>query len=166
MKLSLRFAQKINFFTKFLLKLTAWGPLALKLLVLDVQTEILPSSRCGRGARIRTRRICVYGDGMRRVVRVFCYFLRVAGVRQVDHESVHTFTEKVLDWWSHNGSKIPEWALATQIVFTFTPSSASCERVFSLLKSMYGHVGHEQHSALMDQVQASLMLKYNERRVG
>ena len=49
------------------------------------------------------------------------------------------------------------------IVFSMTPSSAACERVFSLLKNMFGDL---QHSSLADYIQASLMLKYNKRAVG
>ena len=44
-----------------------------------------------------------------------------------------------------------------------THCSASCERVFALLKSLFGE---QQMSALADYVQASLMLNYNGRRVG
>ena len=47
-----------------------------------------------------------------------------------------------------------------RIVGAFTPSSAAAERVFSLLKSMWGDT---QLSALADMLQASLMLKYNKR---
>ena len=41
--------------------------------------------------------------------------------------------------------------------------AAGCERVFSLLKNMFGDV---QYSSLADYIQASLMLKYNKRTVG
>ena len=50
-----------------------------------------------------------------------------------------------------------------QIVGSFTPNSAAAERVFSLLKLMFGDA---QMSALADMIQASLMLKYNKRKVG
>ena len=46
---------------------------------------------------------------------------------------------------------------------TLTPNSAACERVFSLLKQMFGDA---QMSALADYIRAALMLKYNERMVG
>ena len=41
--------------------------------------------------------------------------------------------------------------------------SLSCERVFSLLKNLFGE---QQMAALADYVQASLMLNYNGRKVG
>ena len=52
-----------------------------------------------------------------------------------------------------------------QIVGSFTPNSAAAERVFSLLKLMFGDT---QMSALADMIQAgpALMLKYNKRKVG
>ena len=43
------------------------------------------------------------------------------------------------------------------------PGSLSCERVFSLVKPMFGD---QQLSSLADYIQAALMLRYNERPVG
>ena len=61
----------------------------------------------------------------------------------------------------------PAWALAARIVlsivFAISPNSASCERVFALLKNLFGE---EQSLSLADYVQASLMLIYNDRSVG
>jgi hypothetical protein len=50
-----------------------------------------------------------------------------------------------------------------QIVGPFTPNSAAAERVFSLLKLMFGDL---QMSALADMIQSALMLRYNGRKVG
>ena len=47
-----------------------------------------------------------------------------------------------------------------QIVGSFTPNSAAAERVFSMLKLMFGDT---QMSALADMIQAALMLRYNKR---
>ena len=47
---------------------------------------------------------------------------------------------------------------------SFTPNSAACERVFSLLKFMFGD--QQQWATLGDYIQAALMLSYNERAVG
>ena len=55
------------------------------------------------------------------------------------------------------------WALAARMVFAISPNSASCERVFSLLKLMFGN---EQMSTLADAICAALMLRYNDRMVG
>ena len=45
-------------------------------------------------------------------------------------------------------------------MFALTPNSAACERVFSLMKSMFAD---EQLSCLGDMLQGSLMLRYNKR---
>ena len=43
------------------------------------------------------------------------------------------------------------------------PKSASCERVFALLRNLFGEL---QMNSLADYIQASLMLNYNKREVG
>ena len=48
-------------------------------------------------------------------------------------------------------------------MFAISPNSASCERVFALLKRLFGE---QQMSSLADLVQAALMLNYNGRSVG
>ena len=82
-----------------------------------------------------------------------------------DHNDVDAFTKGVLLFWANHGKKFPTWALAMQIVGSFTPNSAAAERVFSLLKLMFGDM---QMSSLADMIQAALMLKYsyNARKVG
>jgi len=84
----------------------------------------------------------------------------------IDHSEgteSHAFTEQVLHWWAVNGSKFPAWADAAQIIFAFTPNSAAAERVFSLLKSMFGD---QQMQTLADIIQTALMLRVNKRTVG
>lgn len=93
------------------------------------------------------------------------YKVAVEGV-VIDHtenKEDHSFTEGVLAWWASNGSKVPAWGQAAQIVFAFTPNSAAPERVFSLLKAMFGG---DKATGLADYVQTALMLKYNKRTVG
>ena len=93
------------------------------------------------------------------------YLVATAGV-VIDHtesKDDHTFTNQVLRWWAANGSKFPAWAEAAQIVFAFTPNSAAAERVFSMLKAMFGD---QQMEALADMIQTALMLRYNKRSVG
>ena len=57
----------------------------------------------------------------------------------------------------------PSWALAARITFGLSPNSAACERVFSLVATMFGD---QQMSALGDLLRAALLLKYNKRSVG
>ena len=81
----------------------------------------------------------------------------------VDHKDIKAFTTGVLGWWANHGSKIPTWAEAARIVFSFTPNSAAAERVFSLLKLFFGDT---QMSLLADVIQTSLMIRYNKRSLG
>lgn len=90
------------------------------------------------------------------------YVAAVAGVVIPSAPDIAAFTEQVLTWWRVNASRFPAWACAARIVFALSPNSASCERVFSLLESMFGDA---QTSALADYLQASLMLAYNGRRM-
>ena len=73
-----------------------------------------------------------------------------------DHDDVDAFTKGVLLFGANHGKKFPTWALAMQIVGSFTPNSAAAERVFSLLKLMFGDT---QMSALADMMKMALMLK-------
>ena len=61
------------------------------------------------------------------------------------------------------GCSYGPYVTAPRIVFSFTPNSAASERVFSLLKLMFGET---QMLTLADYIQAALMLRYNGRKVG
>ncbi len=50
--------------------------------------------------------------------------------------------------------------VAMVVTVEFSPNSAAAERVFSLLKWMFGD---QQMSTLADIIQAALMLRYNKR---
>lgn len=75
---------------------------------------------------------------------------------------VEAYTKEILAWWSNHETQIPALAKAASIMFAFSTNSAACERVFSLLKLMFGP---QQEGALADYIQAALMLRYNEREV-
>ena len=81
----------------------------------------------------------------------------------MDHRDVNAFTAAVLTFWRTHGTKMPAWRKAARIVFAIPPTSAASERVFSLLEAMFGK---DHDAALSDLIQAALMLRYNERRVG
>ena len=90
-------------------------------------------------------------------------YLALAKDSIFDLTDVTVYTEQILAWWRRNGKELPAWAKAARIMFAFTPNSASCERVFALLKNF---LGDQQMSALADRIQAALMLAYNDRKVG
>ena len=100
-------------------------------------------------------------SALKRELPLYLSAAQSAGI--FDTTDVESFTNKILDWWRTNGSSFPAWALAARITFSLTPNSAACERIFSLLKQMFGDA---QMSALADYIRAALMLKYNERMVG
>ena len=91
------------------------------------------------------------------------YLAAAAGAPAFDKADPKAYTDAVLKWWRDNGGGFKQWALAARIVFAISPNSASCERVFSLLKLMYGD---QQLSTLADAIRAALMLRYNDRVVG
>jgi hypothetical protein len=82
---------------------------------------------------------------------------------EADPADIEAFTTSVLAFWRTHRCALPMWAKAARIVFALSPNSASCERVFSLLASMFTP---EQKATLGDALQASLMLRYNKREVG
>jgi hypothetical protein len=70
----------------------------------------------------------------------------------------------VLDWWKNHsnpdsGGCLPHWSSAAQKVFLVQPSSATAERVFSMLNCSFGD---QQQNALEDVVEATIMLQYNK----
>ena len=91
------------------------------------------------------------------------YLAAAAMAPTFDKADVEAYTKAVLEWWQTNGNSFKSWALAARIVFAISPNSASCERVFSLLKLMFGD---QQLSSLADFLRAAIMLRYNARKVG
>ena len=91
------------------------------------------------------------------------FLAAAANAPTFDRADMAAYTEGMLTWWRTNGGGLKHWAQAARIVFAISPNSASCERVFSLLKLMWGD---QQMSTLADAIRASLMLRYNDRVVG
>ena len=135
--------------------------------------------RLEASSRERRRRACRRRLTRRRARRASCRRRRRCGTpggartsstactdcsRAFDKTSVNDYTEAILGWWrAANCSAFPAWALAARIVFAISPNSASCERVFALLRNLFGEL---QVNSLADYIQASLMLNYNKRQVG
>ena len=91
------------------------------------------------------------------------YLAAAASACAMDKSSVDDYSTAILDWWRTTGKQFPAWALAARIVFAISPNSASCERVFALLKRLFGD---QQVRALADYLQSTLKLNYNGRTVG
>ena len=60
-----------------------------------------------------------------------------------------------LTWWANHKDTLPHWSLLVKKLLLIQPSSASTERVFSLLTNAFGS---QQESALQDYLEASVML--------
>ena len=69
-------------------------------------------------------------------------------------------TIDVLEWWKGHERELPHWSAAFKLIALVQPSSAACDRVFSLLSSSFSA---QQESALEDYIQLSVMLQYNHR---
>ena len=78
----------------------------------------------------------------------------------VDGAQVETEDEKVW-WWSGHHNNLPNWSAAAKKILLVQPSSASAERVFSLLQ---GAFNRQQDAALEETVEASVMLRYNSNK--
>ena len=63
-------------------------------------------------------------------------------------------------WWKENEAELPFWSAAAKLILLMQPSSASSERVLSILTTAFGHL---QDLALQDYIECSLMLQFNKR---
>jgi len=70
---------------------------------------------------------------------------------------------KIMDrskvFWDINKSKLPNLSQLAMYAFTIPTSSASCERVFSILKRFFAK--QQLRSALEDMTTSAVMLRYN-----
>ena len=75
---------------------------------------------------------------------------------QLDMDDVSAFSDGVLDFWRGADAKgLASWKMAAQIAFSVSPSSAMCERVFSLLANMFPS---QMDRSLGDVMQASALV--------
>jgi hAT family C-terminal dimerisation region len=76
-------------------------------------------------------------------------------------EQSMTLPDELLVWWREVCHKIPGWAEAAEAVGLVQPSSAICERVFSIVQR---HFPPERRSMLRDSLELGVMLAYNRYR--
>ena len=65
-----------------------------------------------------------------------------------------------MEWWQRHAPDLPAWSSAVSKMILIQPTSASLERVFSLLKHSFNC---RQDNALCDYIESSLFLQYNKR---
>ena len=68
-------------------------------------------------------------------------------------------TVDVLGWWKQNEHALPNWSSAARKTMLIQPSSATAERVFSLLNNSFST---KQYNSLEDYIECSLLLQYNK----
>ena len=68
--------------------------------------------------------------------------------------------EKKVELWCEHEEQLPRWASAVKQVLLVQPSSATAERVFSILKAS---LNEQQNCAHVDYLQASVISQYNKR---
>ena len=93
-------------------------------------------------------------------------YMEVATECEFDRDDIAQYTKDVLAWWralDATATGLDAWKAAARIVFGMSPNSCGCERVFALLKNMYGD---NQERTLADAVSAGMRLAYNKRNVG
>ena len=66
------------------------------------------------------------------------YITAAATCIGLDRSDPAVYTDELLLWWRVNNPQFPTWAVAARIIFALNPSSAASERVFSLVKDMFG----------------------------
>ena len=64
-----------------------------------------------------------------------------------------------LELWKVHEPTLPAWSAAAKKVMLVQPSSAACERVFSLLNNSFHD---QQQSSLLDYTETSVMMQYNK----
>lgn len=69
-------------------------------------------------------------------------------------------TYSPLEFWRNHEISLPAWASAAKKMVLVQPSSAACERVFSLMNNTFNH---QQDCSLQDYIETSLMMQYNGR---
>ena len=72
-----------------------------------------------------------------------------------------TCEDDKLTWWANHKDTLPHWSSLVKKLLLIQPSSASAERVFSLLTNAFGS---QQESALQDYLEASVTLRYNNAK--
>ena len=108
---------------------------------------------------------CTWPDSWDAVRAADVSCTRCAGGALQSRRRHGVYSDGLLQWWKANNPTIPSWAKEARMVLALTITSAASERVFSLVKSMYGK-GHD--SALADELHSGLSdaALQNKRSIG
>ena len=75
---------------------------------------------------------------MARLQRDLPTYIAAANGVSIDHGDEGDFTKGILSWWKSRASEVGAWSEAARIALAMAPNSAGAERVFSLLKILFG----------------------------
>jgi hypothetical protein len=88
-------------------------------------------------------------------------YIAAANCFSIDHGDVGDFTIGILSWWKSCASEVGAWSEVARITFAMAPNSAGAERVFSLLRILFGN---NQDFALYDSSRGSMVLRYSNTK--
>jgi hypothetical protein len=94
-------------------------------------------------------------DLMARLQRDLPTYIAAAYGVSIDHGDEGDFTKEILSWWKSHASEVGAWSEVARIALAMVPNSAGAERVFSLLKILFGS---DQNIALSDYIRGSVIL--------
>ena len=80
--------------------------------------------------------------------------------RGISSADLATRSEEARAFWVEHRGALPTWFHLSQVAFTVVPTSASVERLFSVLKRVFGCLSERSDE---DLIELSCLLKYNSR---
>jgi hypothetical protein len=93
------------------------------------------------------------GYNPNRLQRDLPAYIAAASSFSIDHGDVGDFTEGILGWWKSHATEVGAWDDVALIAFAMAKKSAGAERVFSLLKILFGN---NQDTAIADYIRGSM----------
>jgi hypothetical protein len=98
---------------------------------------------------------------MARLKRDLPTYIAAANGVSIDNGDEGEFTKEILSWWKSNASEVGAWSEVARITLAIAQTSAGVERVFSLLKILFGS---NQGTALSKYIRGSIMLRYSNTK--
>ena len=97
-----------------------------------------------------------------------CIFERLPNYLAAVQDVIMPCGEDKVKWWRQQSDNLPHWSSAVMKVLLVQPSSAAAERVFSaaaerVFSILNSSFNDSQEHALVDYLQACVMLQYNNR---
>jgi hypothetical protein len=94
---------------------------------------------------------------MARLQRAFSIHTAAANGFSIDHGDVGEFTKRITRWLESHASEVGAWSEAARM----ETNSAGAERIFSLLKILFGS---KQDTNRSDYICGSIILRYSNKK--